>query len=130
MANPNPSPATRFRPGNPGGPGRPRGQSPATRLRRAFDREAPIKGKDPGHGITYLDVMVESVVKHACRGDFKFVALAFEMLEDDAVHVELAALRAMVDGDESESSGDAAGDPEASGDAGEPDPLGELGPVS
>jgi hypothetical protein len=120
MANPNPSPATRWKPGTSGNPGgKPKGTiSPATKLRRAFDREAPIKGKDPGHGITYLDLMIDSIRKQACQGDFKFIQMAFELLEDDAIQSELDQLRALVDGDE--SGGGDGGDPTTPGDPGAP----------
>jgi hypothetical protein len=106
MSNPNPSPETRF--GGPRGnkPGRIPGRvSPIARLRKAFDREAPIKGRDSGHGITYLDIMVESIRRQACKGDFKFVEMAFTLLDDDAIQSELDRLKGIVDGNE--PSGDA-----------------------
>jgi hypothetical protein len=57
MANPNPSPATRFRDGHKGGPGRPRSKPLTDRLREVLD--------DPGQ----VDRIVRRWVELAEAGD-------------------------------------------------------------
>lgn len=62
MANPNPSPSTRFQPGNPGG-GRHKGELLATKLSRRLATELK-----PGSGRTIADGLIDRLVQIAAKG--------------------------------------------------------------
>lgn len=66
MANPNPSPATRFRPGGPPGPGRPRSKPLTDRLRERLEQIAT--GGD-GDGRALADELVDRWVELIRSGD-------------------------------------------------------------
>jgi hypothetical protein len=81
MANPNPSPATRFRPGNCANPGgRPKGPSLTARIRDLLDREE-LKGKALAAGKKVADVLAETIVEKATEGDFRFVELVINRVD-------------------------------------------------
>lgn len=77
MANPNPSPGTRFGPGNPGGPGRPRSKPLTDRLRERL--EAPT-----ADGRTLADDLVDRWVQ-LMQGDDK---QALQALREALLRVE------------------------------------------
>jgi hypothetical protein len=83
VANPNPSPATRFKKGdipNPGG--RPRGRSVTARLRDLLDRPAPgADGKKKRGGPPAADALAEVILRAALDGDFRFVKEVLDRTE-------------------------------------------------
>lgn len=71
MANPNPSPATRFKPGQAPGPGRPRGSvSITSRLRAQLERETRDKAGNPT-GRQVADVLASVLLDRALKGDLR-----------------------------------------------------------
>lgn len=70
MANPNPSPATRFQPGNTGGPGRPRTRPLTDRLRERLEEVQP-------DGRTLADRLVDRWIE-LIDGDPKSAVVAIK----------------------------------------------------
>lgn len=64
MANPNPSPETRFRPGGPPGPGRPRSKPLTDRLRERLEEIA-----QGGDGRALADELVDRWIEMIRAGD-------------------------------------------------------------
>jgi hypothetical protein len=81
MANANPSPSTRFPPGNSANPGgRPKGKSLTTRLREILDANE-LEGVDLADGEKVADVLAQVIVRKALAGDFRFVELVFNRID-------------------------------------------------
>lgn len=97
--NRNPAPGHRWKPGQSGNPsGRPKGSgTPIAKLRKILEREAEIKGKKPGHGITVADQVAELIVRQALAGDFRFVQFLMDKLEAADLRDELDELRKLID---------------------------------
>ena len=86
MANPNPSPATRFKPGNKANlAGRPPGRSITARLRELTE-ETKLGDTKIKDGKQVADLLSEVIVKQALKGDFRFVQLLLDRLEGQASH--------------------------------------------
>lgn len=72
----------RFKPGHPGGPGRPKGSvSLTTKLRQQLGQEAKFKDREPGHGITYADILAKKVVDMALAGDARMITLIYDRID-------------------------------------------------
>jgi hypothetical protein len=72
MANPNPSPRTRFRPGNPGGPGRPRLSAITVELRRQLGDEATA------------EALARLWLARVLAGDFRYLKALLDRVEGKA----------------------------------------------
>lgn len=68
MANPDPSPGTRFRPGCQPGPGRPRGSLSLTELLRHALESRRLLGEKMPHRRTVAEQLVEQMIRHAMEG--------------------------------------------------------------
>jgi hypothetical protein len=82
MANNNPSPATRFKPGagwRGNASGRPQGLSFTARLRQILER-------DSGDRCQLADEIAEVLVKKACRGELRAIELVLERTEGKVAH--------------------------------------------
>lgn len=81
--NPNPSPATRFKPGNRANPGgRPKGPDLTARLRAALAE--PIGDGGRPAGMTVADRLVEALIEMAIRGDRQAIKDIFERVDGKA----------------------------------------------
>jgi hypothetical protein len=79
MPNPDPSPATRFTPGQSGNPGgRPKGESLTARLRRYLDEE----GED---GRTRAERFVERLAEMALAGNVHVMKMVLDRLDGKAI---------------------------------------------
>lgn len=86
MANPNPSPETRFRSGRSGNPGgRPKGRSVTSRLRRLLLSTKDLSGKPIPDGKQLADLVAEVLVKQTLAGEFKFAKLLVERNDSRAL---------------------------------------------
>jgi len=92
--NPNPSPETRFKPGNNANPnGRPRGESLTRLLRKAIEKHE-IKVRDENGKVrkiqldgdeTVADLIIDALIKGAMKGGTKHASLIFDRTEGKAV---------------------------------------------
>lgn len=78
--NPHPNPKYQFKPGNPGGPGRPKGRTITGTLRDMLDADK-LGGKPIGEGKKVMDLLCEVILREALKGDVQFVKLAVERVE-------------------------------------------------
>ena len=97
MANPNPSPETRFQPGRSGNPGgKPKGRSVTSRLRELLEEPSLAKGRE---GKVILDRIAEQIVRRCLKGDYRFVETLLDRTEGkvpvtiNAPAVDLEAVR-------------------------------------
>jgi hypothetical protein len=81
MANPNPSPSTRFGPGNRANPnGRPKGRSITDRLRAAIERQEH-GGKALEGGRDVADLLVQVIIEGALGGDVRLIQLIVDRVD-------------------------------------------------
>jgi hypothetical protein len=81
VANHNPSPETRFKPGNRASPGKPVGsRSVSSRLRDLLDR-GEIGGKPIKDGKQVADLLAEVILKQALQGDYRFAQMVLDRTE-------------------------------------------------
>jgi hypothetical protein len=112
MANPNPSPATRFKPGQVANPkGRPPGRSFTDRLRKEIEKIAP------GNSETWADMLVKVALAKALEGDFAFFKLVADKVDSSAISEAIQELRELIHGDGGSDPEGAGGD---EGDGAEP----------
>lgn len=78
---PFPNPATQFKPGN---PGRPKGRSITDRLRALLEK-GEIDGKPIEGGKQIADLITETILSQALKGDYRFVDMILQRLEGPAV---------------------------------------------
>lgn len=84
MSNPNPSPATRFPPGNNANPlGRPKGRSVTARLRDLLD-QYELGGKQLPDGKQVADLIAEAILKGALKSDHFFMGMLMDRTEGKA----------------------------------------------
>lgn len=77
--NPNPSPATRFKPGNPGGPGAGRGPR---KLSKILEQQAEQFLKTPdGKQMSKAEAICMMAYKLALEGDLNAIKFLFERIE-------------------------------------------------
>lgn len=82
MANPNPSPATRFQAGQTGNPGgRPKGRSVTSRLRELLEQHG-LGGDEEAK--TNLDLIAERIIAACLNGDHKFIETLLDRTEGKA----------------------------------------------
>jgi hypothetical protein len=79
VANPNPSPKTRFKKGNPGGPGAPKGPNVSARLKIMLQKG--VGEKLPREGKQYADLIVEVILKNAIKGHYGFADMLMARTE-------------------------------------------------
>lgn len=107
MANPNPSPATRFKPGNRANPGgRPKGRSLTSRLREALEAELP-------NGKQRADALINELILLALgrgTGDRQAIKDIFDRVDGKVPDIVIAATEEDDHGptDEAEAALDAA----------------------
>lgn len=78
MANPDPSPETRWKPGQSGNPGgMPKGRSITARLRQLLDETKLTKEQ----GETILDRIAMQVIRKSLKGDHRFVETLLDRTE-------------------------------------------------
>jgi Family of unknown function (DUF5681) len=78
VANPNPSPETRFKAGNRANPGgRPKGRS-LTEAIRAYAHRTDIAGVEIKGGRTVGEIVVETLYKLALKGDLAAIKLTLD----------------------------------------------------
>jgi Family of unknown function (DUF5681) len=81
MANPNPSPATRFRPGKSGNPGGcPKGRSITARLREILESDRIGDVTMPGDAHV-ADILAQTIMTQAINGDYRFVELVINRID-------------------------------------------------
>lgn len=70
-----------FKPGNPGGPGRPKGSiSLTTRLKQAL-AATKVCGKDVPEGMDVAQALIESAIVHAIKGNPSFFHAILERVD-------------------------------------------------
>lgn len=125
MANPNPSPSTRFQPGQSGNPGgmRPGTRSVTSRLRDLLEK-GEVGGKPIKDGRQVADLLAEVILKGALKGDYRFAAMVLDRTEGkvpDSLTVNaeaprgVATLREFLHGDGDDGDGGAEASAEAPG---------------
>lgn len=90
--NPDPSPSTRFPPGQSGNPGgKPVGaRSVSSRLRELLESNT-INGKPIRDGKQVADLVTEVIMAHALKGDFRFMDLLLNRTEGKVADMPTAA---------------------------------------
>ena len=96
MANPNPNPAGRWKPGQSGNPsGRPKGRTVGDRLNELLGAtESTIDGIEIPEGKDLADMLAEVIVRQALAGDPKFLGMLLDRTEGPVSKlskIELAA---------------------------------------